>query len=688
MPNQPAVRAVDTRQVASVSFAPPNSAAPGHRGRTSGCAPIAVGPGRPPRVPVDRVLADPGSGVSYPILPGKIAAPVLRDETLARARLLEWLEIKIHSRVVLVIADAGYGKTTLLADFSRRTRLRMLWYRLDEDDRDWVGFLSHLIAAGREFVPGFADRTARILRSLEPGGPTRDEAVATFLEELPEIAVNGAAIVLDDFHLADEVDDIQQIARAMVTHAPERLSIVFASRRAPAIPLTRLRSLGELAEIGIPDLRFSEPEMEQLFRETYQRPLEPDVLSELARRTEGWAASLTLVQAALRERSPAETRTFVRGLSGARDELHDYLAEEIVGDLPTMQQQFLMRTAILQRLTPELAQIASSLTAAEVASMVADAERLGMLGRRSGRQSPEQRFHPLVREFLEERLRREIGDDGMAALHVKVADWAEARDWRTAAHHYAAARRWPDLQRVLESHLERIVASGAFSTAADYIRQFPTMPRSAAIEVVASRQASVDGDIARVAAHALRAMDLEPDNDVAIGNLISAKLSTADTEGIEMLLARWVARARTPLMREVAAATTHLLAASVDGQLRPIENRLRELAESCRTEGLGHFEGVSWLNLANVQRAQGRADVALDSALAAIDALSNSSSGNELAAARLMRASLSAFLGDISESRRLFLGTGPELMQLSYVEYLVESADIEALLVSARQHFG
>ncbi|HEY8439706.1 MAG TPA: AAA family ATPase, partial [Candidatus Limnocylindrales bacterium] len=142
--------------------------------------------------------------MSYPIQPGKVQPPGLRDETLARARLLDWLEAKIHSRVIFVIADAGYGKTTLLADFSRRTRLRTMWYRLDEDDRDWVGFLSHLVAAGREHDPGFAPRTASILRSLEPGGPTRDDAVAAFLAELPSIASEGAALIFDDFHLADE----------------------------------------------------------------------------------------------------------------------------------------------------------------------------------------------------------------------------------------------------------------------------------------------------------------------------------------------------------------------------------------------------------------------------------------------------------------------------------------------------
>src|SRR4051812_19933251 len=372
MPDQPTVRLVDSRRSAFVSFAPPDPVTLGPRGRTPARAPAAVGPGRALIAEPDRDRADPRDGVTYPIQPGKIQAPALRDETLARTRLLDWLDVKIHSRVVFVIADAGYGKTTLLADFSRRTRLRTIWYRLDEDDRDWVGFLSHLVAAGREFDPEFAPRTVDILSSLEPGGPTREDAIEAFLAELPAIASDGAALILDDFHLADEVADVRQIAREIVARGPERLSIVFASRRPPSVPVAKLRSLGELAELGISDLRFSDSEMEQLFRETYRRPLEPDVLTELAPRTEGWPASLTLVQAALRERSPAETPSFVRGLSGGRAELHDSLAEEVVGHLPQAQQQFLMQTSILQRVTPELAQVATGRSAIEVQSMMTE----------------------------------------------------------------------------------------------------------------------------------------------------------------------------------------------------------------------------------------------------------------------------------------------------------------------------
>ena len=152
----------------------------------------------------------------YPIQPAKVQVPLLRDETLARHRLLDWLAAKIHHRVILVLADAGYGKTTLLADFSRRTRVRTLWYRLDDDDRDWISFLSHLVAAGRVHDPAFAPNTAAMLSDLARGGPTREAATEIFLRELPAIARQGALLILDDFHLVDESPDVRQIVREMV----------------------------------------------------------------------------------------------------------------------------------------------------------------------------------------------------------------------------------------------------------------------------------------------------------------------------------------------------------------------------------------------------------------------------------------------------------------------------------------
>ena len=286
----------------------------------------------------------------YPVQPAKVQRPPLRDETLARDRLLDWLAAKIHHRVVFVIAEAGYGKTTLLADFSRRTRVRTLWYRLDEEDRNWIAFVSYLIAAGREHDEGFAPITAGMLREIGPSGPTRQAVVETLLRELRSLGEHGAVLILDDFHLVDDAPEVREIAGELIARAPERVSFIVLSRRLPSVKVARLRALGEVAELGTDDLRFNGDETERLFRETYRQPLDGDVLEDLSQRTEGWAASLQLVQAAIRDRSPTETRRFIRSLSGAEGDLYDYLAEEVVGDLPEQLQDFLMKASILQSL--------------------------------------------------------------------------------------------------------------------------------------------------------------------------------------------------------------------------------------------------------------------------------------------------------------------------------------------------
>ena len=240
---------------------------------------------RPPARSHMEPLGDGMNG--YPIQPAKVQRPPLRDETLARDRLLDWLAAKIHHRVILVLADAGYGKTTLLADFSRRTRLRTLWYRLDDDDRDWVSFLSHLVAAGREHDPAFAPTTAAMLSDLAMGGPTREAATEVFLRELPTIAEHGAVLILDDFHLVDESPDVRIIARELVARAPERLSIVFASRRTPTVPLARLRASARSPRSAPTTCASTRPRRRSSSPRRMGATLEPDVLADVAARTEG-----------------------------------------------------------------------------------------------------------------------------------------------------------------------------------------------------------------------------------------------------------------------------------------------------------------------------------------------------------------------------------------------------------------
>ena len=593
------------------------------------------------------------AAAGYPIQPAKVQRPALRDETLARDRLLDWLAAKAHSRVVLVLADAGYGKTTLLADFSRRTRLRTLWYRLDEDDRDWIAFLNHLVAAGREHDSAFAPTTAAMLSELSTGGPTREATTDVFLRELPSITGQGAILILDDFHLVDESPDVRAIVRELIVRGPERLTVVFASRRPPSVPIARLRAAGEVAALGTDDLRFDASETARLFRESYGRDLEPDVLSDVTARTEGWAASLQLVHAALRDRSPAEIRRFVRSLNGADQELYDYLAEEVVGDLPEDLQHFLMCTSLLQDVTPELAAVAAGIDSADVARLSTAAERMTLLSRAS-RGSRGQRFHPLVREFLEARLRASTSEASIAQIHLRIAAVAADRDWRTAAYHYREAGEFASVATTIASALPEIMGTGQHAAAAEEIGQLPPDVRIPSLALVDSRVRMQQRQVTDAVALSKRVLASvkpgSPEGDFALLNLASAYYQAGMTADALPLALRLASTTTDDQLRAIAHGTSLMIEATGTGDLDALAAHLQDMARFQR-ERYPHFFGVTMLNLAIVAVAQDEPRTALRFASDAVEALESTSSRIELAAAQMAKATALALLGEGDEAR-------------------------------------
>ncbi|MDQ3486512.1 MAG: hypothetical protein M3468_02110, partial [Acidobacteriota bacterium] len=145
------------------------------------------------------------------IIRSKVQPSPVRAQTLTRDRLLDWLAHHMPERLKLITAEAGYGKTTLLADFSSRGLVPCLWYKLETSDRDWVTFLNYLVAAGRQLSPGFAPATAGLLRQMAAIGATRDVIVGSFISELSQLGDDPVLLILDDFHLVDESEDVQAI---------------------------------------------------------------------------------------------------------------------------------------------------------------------------------------------------------------------------------------------------------------------------------------------------------------------------------------------------------------------------------------------------------------------------------------------------------------------------------------------
>jgi DNA-binding SARP family transcriptional activator/tetratricopeptide (TPR) repeat protein len=315
--------------------------------------------------------------------------------------------------------------------------------------------------------------------------------------------------------------------------------------------------------------------------------------------------------------------------------------------------------------------------------MITEAERLGLLGRRAKRRSSEQRYHPLVREFLEDRLRREIGPSGVDELHVRIAQWAEPHDWQSAAYHYTSARDAAALVRVIDAHLDTIVGTGAVSTAFDYYRSAGSPVRTAGVEVLESRRASREGDVTTVLKHAAAATALDPENEVVMLNAIASHTLSGDLATAQILAEALASRATTPETRRLAEGSVVVFGMSIDGDMLEAAATLADLADWSRSEGRGHYEGVSELNGANVLIAAGRFDDALGRAQAAIDALTATSSGTELKSAIYAKAAALAYLGDFDVARALLTEAGSSTRHSARAEYLAEHGDIEAQLGSA-----
>jgi ATP/maltotriose-dependent transcriptional regulator MalT/DNA-binding SARP family transcriptional activator len=663
---------------------PPHLHSPGGSGRTDETRPappsrfVAVGPGHVGLPGLETLMLGfaPDQTPLFPIQRPKVQRPPLRPDTLSRERLLDWLAAKIHQRAVFVVAEAGYGKTTLLADFARRTRVRTFWYRLDEQDRDPVAFLNYLVAAGREQVPDFAPTTAALLRDLGTGGTSHETLVATLVRELPGLGAEGGALIIDDYHLVDDVPEIRSIVQAILHDGPERLTLVLLSRRQPRLAVARLRTLGELVTLTAEDLRFRTEETERLFRESYRRPLEPDVLDELSRRTEGWAASLQLVRTALRDRTPTEVRAFVRGLTGTHHELYDYLAEEVVGDLEEPLRDFLMRTSILRVVEPDVASVAASLDERNARRRIEAAERVGLLGRR-GETRWSHRYHPLVQQFLVERLRRTIGTPAVLELHRAVARYGEYRDWRLAIHHWAAAGDGPDVHRVLASAIPSVMGTGEFALAESYLERFPAPERTPAFEVLLSRLDFYRNRIDTALDRARWAAESDPPSPIALINLAALEFMAGNVERSARVVGRLDQDdSHAANLRDIAEGMRQIIASGDDGDLDEFVEKLSAILEAQLSRGETHYAGVTALNLSIALRQQGLPEPAELRSTQAIELLEERSLGPELAAAFASRAWSHAHVGDLAAAERDIARALETTHELARAEVLGEAAEI------------
>lgn len=399
----------------------------------------------------------------------KIQPPSLRTQVIARGALESRLRgAALRARLTLVCAPAGFGKTIALSRLVQGLHgvpapARAAWVSLDEDD-DVQRFVGLLCAALEPF-----DLPWRLSPDALAGLPCesrteRRKVAGELVNALAASEVSHGVIVLDDLHRLQDPSVFEMLAM-LIELLPEQWSFVVGTRVEPPLPLSRLRSRDELAEFRQDDLRFDAAEVAALLR---SQPHVTDVSSDdLLARTQGWPAGLRLSLSTDRRGAPQPRE---RGV--AQRHLFDYLAAEVLDDMPAELREFLLRCSVLPELTAErCADVSGDERAAR---WLEETERRGLFATVLESETLTLRLHDLFRDFLEDRLRRDHAAEYPALLQ------------RAAAHEPDVVRRvnllvragaWPSAQQALAQAVPMLLLAGASNQVLRLIEHFPADQR-------------------------------------------------------------------------------------------------------------------------------------------------------------------------------------------------------------------
>jgi LuxR family maltose regulon positive regulatory protein len=288
--------------------------------------------------------------VSHNLLVTKLYSPPARKNLVPRPRLIQRLDEARQQgqKLTLVSASAGYGKTTLVTEWLRGLQAKSTWLSLDKTDNDPARFFAYLIAALQQVDGSIGENTRAMLQSPQPLPP---ELVLTTLINEIALVPTSFILVLDDYHVIEALPIHQQLD-FLVEHQPSQMHLVILTREDPALPLARLRARGQMVEIRQDDLRFSPEECTDFLRRVMGLNLTQDDIAALERRTEGWIAGLQL--AALSMQGCDDLPGFVQAFTGSSHYILDYLIEEVFERQSAEEQDFLLKTSILDRLSGPL----------------------------------------------------------------------------------------------------------------------------------------------------------------------------------------------------------------------------------------------------------------------------------------------------------------------------------------------
>ncbi|HEX2911084.1 MAG TPA: LuxR C-terminal-related transcriptional regulator [Chloroflexia bacterium] len=447
------------------------------------------------------------------LLATKLIIPPARAQLVARPRLFERLEAGLQSKLTLIAAPAGFGKTTLLSSW-RTTAAPdnappLAWVSLDSGDNDPLLFWSYVLAAIDAVVSGIGNSALTLLQSPQP--PLIEHILTHFLNGFTRYSAakegHNLFLVLEDYHVITN-PAIHAALAWLLDCLPATMHLIIVTRVDPPLPLARLRVNGDLTELHADDLRFTPEETTAFLNQIMGLALTSDDLAALEDRTEGWIAGLQLAALALRDHR--DRTDFIRTFSGNNRYIVDYLVSEVLERQPAHLQSFLLHTSILDRMCGPLCDTLlglstppSSSSQSPLSGQAADAkvdpntlsalQALESAGDVSGQSMLEEleranlfvisldedrhwyRYHHLFATVLRQRLARSVTATATTdALHESASRWFEQQGLvAEAIHHALMIADGVQAARLIERHGLSTIVGGQVQTGLGWLSRLP-----------------------------------------------------------------------------------------------------------------------------------------------------------------------------------------------------------------------
>jgi LuxR family maltose regulon positive regulatory protein len=353
-----------------------------------------------------------------PLLVTKLHIPSTRSPLVQRKRLLEKLNQGLSSKLILVSAAAGFGKTTVLSEWVRQVELPVSWFSLDERDNEPTRFWSYFVTALQQNSPNLGEAMLGMLRSP---APLSFEAFLTpLLNEFAQLQTN-LILVLDDYHLIT-TSIIHEALNFVLDHLPNQVHLAIATRVHPPLLLAKLRVRAQLTELGADDLRFTNEEAATFLHQSLLEPLTKSQIATLQTKTEGWVAGLQLARISLRNTD--SSASLIDSFRDSQQYILDYLVEEVLEHQSQLLQLFLLRTSVLEQMCGSLCEAVVGEETINGNTTLEQLERQNLFIVPLDRDRTWYRYHHLFAESLRHILHRtEL--DRVLEYHHRAAQWYE-----------------------------------------------------------------------------------------------------------------------------------------------------------------------------------------------------------------------------------------------------------------------